>query len=135
MMNAACKASAFEGERYLNLETYRKTGASVRTPVWFAIAPDTQRSDAPKLYVYSTTTSGKAKRLRRSNVVKVAPCNMRGTVTGQWVDGRAEIVTGDDFDRGMRLLDRKYRPWKQLLGLFSRVFSPNQRVVIAIQLI
>jgi uncharacterized protein len=135
MTDAAGKASAFEGERYLNLETYRKSGVSVRTPVWFAISPDTQRSDAPKLYVYSTTTSGKAKRIRRSNVVKVAPGNMRGTVTGQWVDGRAELVTGDEFDRGMRLLDRKYRPWKQLLGVFSRLFGPNQRVVIAIQLI
>jgi PPOX class probable F420-dependent enzyme len=134
-MQAAGNASAFEGERYLNLETYRKSGVSVRTPVWFAIAPDTQPSDAPKLYVYSTTTSGKAKRIRRSSVVKVAPCNMRGSVTGQWVDGRAEIVTGDDFDRGMRLLDRKYRPWKQVLGLLSRLFSPNQRVVIAIRLI
>jgi PPOX class probable F420-dependent enzyme len=103
--------------------------------VWFAISPDTQANDAAKLYIYSTASSGKAKRIRRSSVVKVAPCDMRGRVTGEWVDARAEIVTGDDFARGMQLLNVKYRPWKQLLGLSARLFSRDPRVVIAIWLI
>jgi len=27
-------------EKYLSLETYRKNGTAVATPVWFAISPD-----------------------------------------------------------------------------------------------
>src|SRR5262245_13309055 len=30
------KLSQFAGEKYLNIETYRKSGAAVATPVWFA---------------------------------------------------------------------------------------------------
>jgi hypothetical protein len=35
----------------------------------------------------------------------------------------------------MRLLNVKYRPWKQLLGLSARLFSRDPRVVIAIWLL
>jgi PPOX class probable F420-dependent enzyme len=135
MMDTTAGLSPFDGARYLNIETYRKNGAGVRTPVWFAISPDAPGGGAPKLYIYSTASSGKAKRIRRSSVVRIAPCDMRGKVTGEWVDARAEIVTGDDFDRGMGLLNLKYRPWKQLLAFMARLFSRDPRVVIAIWLI
>jgi hypothetical protein len=29
----------FAGAKYLNLETFRKTGVGVPTPVWFALSP------------------------------------------------------------------------------------------------
>jgi hypothetical protein len=120
---------AFEGKRYLNLETYRKSGKGVRTPVWFAAAG----GDAEKLYVYTTADSGKAKRLRRTGVVKIAPCNARGKVIGPWIAARAEIVRGEAFEHGMRLLNRKYWPWKQLLDLSVLLFPRHQRVMIVIQ--
>jgi PPOX class probable F420-dependent enzyme len=118
----------FAGERYLSLETYRKSGKGVRTPVWFAADPV-----GPKLYVYSTADSGKAKRIRRTGVVKIAPCDARGGVTGAWIAAHAEIVGGEAFDYGMRLLNRKYRPWKQLLDLSVRLFARHQRVMIAVR--
>lgn len=94
------------GKRYLNLETYRSSGKGVRTPVWFAAAP--QDSGRPRLYVYTTADSGKVKRIRRASVVKIAPCDARGRVTGGWIAARAEIVGGAEFVAGMTLLDRKY---------------------------
>ncbi len=112
----------------MNLETFRRNGQGVRTPVWFAAEP----GDAATLYVYSTSRSGKAKRLRRSGAVRVAPCNARGTVTGGWIDAQASIVDGAAFRRGMQLIDRKYCPWKQLLDLLARL-RPQARVVIAIR--
>lgn len=30
---------AFAGQRYLNLDTFRKSGQGVKTPVWFAAEP------------------------------------------------------------------------------------------------
>jgi PPOX class probable F420-dependent enzyme len=120
----------FSGKKYLNLETYRKNGVGVRTPVWFAATPE---DGGLTIYVYSTANSGKAKRIRRTGAVKIAPCDARGKVTGSWVEGVAKAVGGEEFDRGMRLLDRKYWPIKQLLNLSTQLFSRHQRVVIAIR--
>jgi uncharacterized protein len=131
MMNAAAGFDTFEGKQYLNLETYRKTGNGVRTPVWFAAAP--AEAGGAKLYVYSTADSGKAKRIRRTGVVKIAPCSAGGKVTGAWIAARAEIVGSEEFQLGMRLINRKYWPWKQLLDLSVMVFPRHQRVVIKIQ--
>jgi len=121
----------FDGKKYLNLETYRRNGIAVRTPVWFAAAP--ADGGQAKLYVYSTADSGKAKRIRRSGSVKIAPCDARGKVTGSWVDGRATIVGSEEFARGMRLLNRKYWPLKQILDLSVVLFARHQRVMIVIQ--
>ena len=126
-MNAAAKLAVFDSKKYLNLETYRKSGQGVRTPVWFAAAP------GPTLYVYSTADAGKAKRLRRTGAVKIAPCDARGSVTGLWIDAHATIVGDEQFAMAMRLLNRKYWPWKQLLDLSTRLFPRHRRIVIAIR--
>jgi uncharacterized protein len=105
MVKAALGLAAFDGKRYLSLETYRKSGKGVRTPVWFAAEPtNAPASNTRKLYVYTATDSGKAKRIRQKGVVKIAPCNARGNVSGQWIDAQAEIVSGEEFGRGMGLI-------------------------------
>jgi PPOX class probable F420-dependent enzyme len=122
--------ASLQGHKYINLETFRKNGQSVRTPVWFAGEP--QQGAPEKLYVYSTADSGKAKRIRNNPHVRVAPCDVRGKLLGDWIDARAEIVTGEEAQHGMQLLNKKYFPWKQLLDLFS-FFSRNKRVVFLIR--
>ncbi len=121
--------AAFEGARYLNLESFRKNGQGVRTPVWFAAGVD----GGPVLYVYTIADSGKAKRIRRSGAVRIAVCDARGNVTGRWVDARAAIVAGEAAARGMRLINRKYRPWKQVLDLSVLLFVRHRRIVLAIR--
>jgi PPOX class probable F420-dependent enzyme len=125
--------AAFAGHKYLNLETFKKSGDGVKTPVWFAADPSVglDSSDA-RLYIYTIGVSGKVKRIRNNNRVKVAPCNARGDLLGQWVDARAEIVTGAEADHGMQLLNKKYAPWKQLLDFFAR-FRPRERTVFLIR--
>ena len=120
------------GERYLNLETFRRNGAAVRTPVWFA-ADEAEASGPVTLYVYTTADAGKTRRVRTSPVARIAACEMRGRVTGPWVDAVATLVHGEAFDRAMRLLDRKYFPWKQMLNLSARLFRPKPRAVIALR--
>ncbi|WP_428537588.1 PPOX class F420-dependent oxidoreductase [Rhodopila sp.] len=130
-MNAAAGLDAFQGMKYLNLETYRKSGKGVRTPVWFAPAPC--ETGGVMIYVYTTADSGKAKRIRRTGVVKIAPCDSRGKVMGAWVAAHARITGGSEFDRGMQLLNRKYWPWKQILDLYVRLSPGHRRVMIAIR--
>jgi PPOX class probable F420-dependent enzyme len=121
------------GHKYLNLETFRKSGQGVSTPVWFAADPSASLdSGAAKLYIYTTGNAGKVKRIRNNDHVRVAPCDMRGKLLGEWKDARAEIVTGEEANRGMRLLNKKYVPWKQLLDFFA-MFRRQDRVVISIR--
>ena len=128
-MSATSPLAAFERHKYLNLESFRKNGQGVRTPVWFAADPPV---GAPqKLYVYSEADSGKAKRIRNNPRVKIALCNARGKISGGWVEARAEIITAAEAEHAMRLLNRKYFPWRQILGFFS-LFSRRGRIVFSI---
>jgi len=123
----------FDGHKYLNLETFKKSGDGVKTPVWFAADPATNlASSGAKLYLYTIGVSGKVKRVRNNARVKIAPCDMRGRVLGEWVEARAEIVTGEEAARGMQLLNKKYFPWRQLLGFFAS-FSKRGRTVFVIR--
>ena len=122
----------FDGHKYLNLETFKKSGDGVRTPVWFAADPAADlASSGARLYMYTIGVSGKVKRVRNNPRVRIAPCDMRGNVLGEWVEARAEIVTGEEAARGMQLLNKKYFPWKQLLGFFAS-FSRRERIVFAL---
>jgi uncharacterized protein len=125
--------AAFAGHKYLNLETFKKNGEGVKTPVWFAADPSVSfDSSAAKLYVYTIGVSGKVKRIRNNPHVRIAPCDTRGRVRGEWVDARAEIVTGEEAARGMQLLNKKYFPWKQILGFFAS-FSRRERTVFVLR--
>lgn len=116
---------AFAGHRYLNLETYRKTGIGVRTPVWFA-------EDGARLFAYSIAEAGKVKRIRNNGRVKIAPCDIRGALKGSWLDARARIVSGEEEALGHHLLDAKYG-WQKMLGNLSSRILNRKRAVIAIE--
>ncbi len=119
----------FANAKYLSLETFRKTGVGVRTPVWFA-----QEPGRPLFYVYSEADAGKIKRIRNNPKVRVAPCTMRGNVRGAWVEGRARICDANEAAHGQQMLRRKYG-WQKMIGdLFSR-WLRHQTVMLAIELI
>ena len=125
--------AAFAGHKYLNLETFKKSGEGVKTPVWFAAEPSVSLdSSEAKLYVYTIGASGKVKRIRNNPRMRIAPCDMRGRVLGERVDARAEIVTGEEAAHGMQLLNKKYYPWKQLLDFFAS-FRRRERTVFVIR--
>ena len=120
------KLAPFASQKYISLETYRKNGQAVRTPVWFA------ESDG-QLYVYTLADAGKAKRLRNNPRARIAPCDMRGRVIGEWSDAQARFVQGEEATRTNALLDHKY--WmKRLFNLTSKL-RRTPRVVIALKLV
>src|SRR5256885_16760927 len=67
--------AAIHDQKYISLTTFRKTGVGVATPVWFG-------EEDGKLYVMTRSDMGKTKRIRNNPQVKVAPCTIRGKVTG-----------------------------------------------------
>jgi PPOX class probable F420-dependent enzyme len=117
--------SQFAGEKYINVETYRKNGQGVRTPVWFI------ESDGI-LYVRTADDTGKYKRIRNNPSVQIAPCDMRGSVKGKWVKGEARIASEDEKLKTFKMLEKKYG----MIYKMSRMFmSGKNYVVIAIRLI
>jgi len=97
------------------LATFRRSGAEVRTPVWFAAVDG-------RIYVFTAGESGKVKRLRHSSRARIAPSDMRGKVRGVWWDVAARIVTAPGLiERAHTALRAKYR-WRMRLGdLVSRL--------------
>ena len=73
------------------------------TPVW-AVALD------EKIYVFTASSIGKAKRVRARGRVRVAPCTMNGRrILGAWREGTARIVHDEALqERALGALQRKY---------------------------
>jgi PPOX class probable F420-dependent enzyme len=117
----------FKDQKYLNLETYRKTGRAVDTPVWFAEENGT-------FYIYSLADAGKVKRIRNNPKVKIAPCDMRGRVKGEWVEAKAQILDKQGAAFGHKLLNEKYG-WMKKVGDFFSKLRKRQRAVIAIEIV
>lgn len=124
----------FAAQKYLSLETFRKNGQGVRTPLWF-VSPTGPDHPNALLYVYTMRDSGKVKRIRNNPRVRIAPSDMRGNVNGEWVDAEARFVAEPrEAQLADRLLDAKYRPWRQILNFFSWLRG-KPRVVIALRVI
>jgi PPOX class probable F420-dependent enzyme len=125
--------AAFRDHKYISLETFKKNGEGVKTPVWFAADPASDLAgDGARLYIYTIGNTGKVKRVRNNGHVKIAPCTIKGDPLGDWADANAEIVTGEIASQAMKLLNKKYFPLKQILGFFA-LFSRRERIVMAIR--
>jgi uncharacterized protein len=104
------KLSQFDKQSYLNLETFRRSGTGVQTPVWFA------EKDGV-FYVRTGELSGKVKRISNNGRVRVAPCDARGNLKGEWVEAKASLVKENGQDQAAnRLLNQKY-------GLIKKLFD------------
>jgi uncharacterized protein len=113
----------FEGQNYLSLETFKKNGEGVKTPVWFVV-------HANAFYVYTKSESWKVKRIRNNSRVRVAVCGARGDIRGPWLEGTASLVEGDERRAADRLLDRKYF-LKRIFNVLARL-NWHQRTMIKI---
>ncbi|HVP22057.1 MAG TPA: PPOX class F420-dependent oxidoreductase [Anaerolineaceae bacterium] len=106
---------AFTKEQYLNLETFRKNGEGVKTPVWFVEAGNT-------LFVRTVAGSGKVKRIRNHPLVHIAPCKMDGALLGDWMEASAREISGGEIEGQIdRLLSKKFGLMKTLFGLVMSV--------------
>jgi PPOX class probable F420-dependent enzyme len=99
------------GQKYISLTTVRKNGTKVATPVWFG-------EDSDKLYVMTRSTMGKVKRIRNNPLVEVAPCTMRGKVTGDKLFAHARILPPEEHVHARQAINRKY--WAARLPLIWR---------------
>ncbi len=117
----------FKKEQYINLETFRKNGVGVKTPVWFVEVN-------AELCFITEPQSGKVKRMRNNPAVKIAPCKMDGTVTGEWLPASIHFMQGDEIQIVDKQYSKKYGLMKVLFEL-PKIFSKKpERAFIAISL-
>lgn len=106
---------ALGDEAYVNLATFRRNGREVRTPVWIA-------QDGDRLVVWTNVNSGKVKRLRNDTRARLAACNARGKVRGDFVDVTARVLEDPtQRDRALEALFRKYGWQMQLARMGGRL--------------
>ena len=114
--------------RYLSLATFRKTGTEVRTPIWFAVLHESQGDHA--FWMMTAGDSGKVKRLRNDPRVRVAPCDVRGIVSGPWREGTARFVSdAEAIEQARAALRVKYGWQVTLLDFFSWLSGRMKRRV------
>ncbi len=104
----------FKNQQYLNLETFKKSGQGVPTPVWFV-----ERDGA--LFVRTVAGAGKVKRIRNNSQVRVTPCDSRGQVKGEWANARALIVDEPESEQINQLLGKKYGLMKVGFDLMGKL--------------
>lgn len=116
-------------DSYISLESYKRDGSGVRTPVWAAPLDGT-------LVVFTLRDSFKVKRIRRNPNVRVARCGMTGKVLGPWRDGSCTLVQDEHLEeRAYGALNEKYG-WQMRLGTLLRsIFGGlEKRVILQIRL-
>ena len=116
----------FLDQKYINLETYKKDGTHVRTPVWFVI-------DKDLIYVITRDSTGKVKRLKNNQDVRIVSCSFKGEPKNEWVKGKTEMITGEEADKAIKLRKKKYGMFARLSGIFTS--QKGNLVVYSIKLI
>ena len=111
------KLARFDHENVISLETYRKNGHPVRTPVWFLKEDGT-------LVVHTADTTGKIKRIRRNPKVRVAPSKFRGEPKADYIDATAQLET--DPETVKKYYTRVYKKYG-LMGSFTKLMQRFSR--------
>lgn len=107
--------------RYVSLATCRRNGAEVLTPVWLARAGE-------HFYLFSAGAAGKVKRIRANPQARMAPCDVRGKLKGQWIAVRARLVDEPELiDHAYAALRAKYGWQMALLDFFSGLSGKKRR--------
>ena len=105
--------NSLETGKYINIQTYKKNGQAVSTPVWF-ISKDN------KIYFRTSRKSGKFKRIKNNNNVKFALCNISGKIKGEWHNGLAKI--DPDINRLIfARINEKYGIFAHIMNVFYKI--------------
>jgi len=120
------KLVQFLDQKYINLETYKKNGQPVRTPVWFV-------EEEGVFYIRTDKRSGKVKRVHNNPHVRLVPCDIRGRVKGEWIDGEAQVSNTLESRHAHELLNKKYGVRGRMMGIMYK-FRKVEFMVLSISL-
>lgn len=119
--------SQLSGEKYINVETYRKSGRTVSTTVWFI-------DFSGRIYFRTDPNSGKVGRIKNNPNVRIAPSDIRGKIKGKWIEGRANIENDLEYEKIKSMLDKKYG----FMGVIIRIMYKLRNIkpiIVSVQLL
>ena len=90
-----------EGAKYIALTTYRRDGTAVATPVNVVV-------EGGHAFFRTWDVSGKAKRIRHTPTVTVAPSSARGRPLGAPIQASATLLEGAESDHAAALIAKKH---------------------------
>jgi PPOX class probable F420-dependent enzyme len=120
------KLSQLSKFKYINIETFRKNGMGVQTPIWFIIYQGL-------IYFRTDAKSGKVKRIRNNPHVRIAPCDIRGNLKGSWFDGKVNFADSTESSMVYSMIDKKYGFVTTLIRVLNKIRHTTP-VVIALVL-
>jgi len=108
---------ALSDEKYIRVTTFKKDGTEVSTPTWVVALED------GKIGFYTSSTSGKAKRLKNNPNVIVQPSDGRGRAKADTlpVTGTAVVVSGPERDAIYARVVAKYGFMTKLTRFLAKV--------------
>lgn len=108
---------ALSDEKYIRVTTFKKDGTAVSTPTWVV------ELDDGKIGFYTSSTSGKAKRLRNNPNVIVQASDSRGRAKPDTspLEGTAAVVTGFERDAIYDKVVTKYGFMTKVTRLLAKV--------------
>jgi PPOX class probable F420-dependent enzyme len=89
------------GAKYVLLNTFKRDGTAVGTPVNIVVVADTA-------FFRTWDVSGKAKRLRHTAAVDIAPSTFRGRPLGPSIRADAQLLAGVGSEHAASLLAEKH---------------------------
>jgi hypothetical protein len=119
------KLAQLENQMHINLETYKKSNQAIKTPVWFVV-------NNGQIYVTTLPHTGKVKRIKNNQNVRIMVCGMRGEPRGEWISGMARFADEAESEMAVKLRNKKYGIKAKLIGTF--VYRGKKPTVIAIQI-
>jgi PPOX class probable F420-dependent enzyme len=125
MSSPSDRMSVFSTYQYINLETYRRNGQAIATPVWFTIYDG-------RISVVTRSETGKVKRLRNNSKVRIVPSGIRGQPKGEWLKGKAVFAAQEELDQALKQRNKKYGLKARLSGLFSRTKGKLIGIIISL---
>jgi uncharacterized protein len=118
----------FSGRRYINLESYKRDGSPKLTPVQSI-------EDGGKVYFRTDPGTWKVKRIRRNPHVRIVASDRNGKPSGDWFEGVARLVDGDEGARVQRLFRAEYGAvGNGVVGLVARLRGEKLTTVVSVEL-
>lgn len=110
-------AMALEDARYILLTTFRRDGTPVATPVWVV------KLEGGAVGFWTSSGSGKVKRLAHTARVTVQPCDARGRIKAATtpVDATARLATAAEYAMIRERVVAKYGVMTKLTRLLATV--------------
>ena len=110
--------------KYVNLETFRKNGQGVKTPIWQTMEGDT-------MYMWTPANSWKVKRIRNNPKVRVCESTANGTPKSDWIEAQAQISDDPEIQQKMaRRMTAKYGLSYHFFRLISKLWRTEYIVLI-----